>query len=78
MKGQYSVTFDDPERRNEVRLRYLAGETCKEIGAHYGCSESPVRNVLRMMKVDMRGGSNRRRHATHARGEEREEAAQTG
>jgi hypothetical protein len=59
MKGQFSTTFPDRATHEVIRRRYLAGETCRQIGASYGVSDAPVRNVLRFLGVPMRPGGYR-------------------
>lgn len=78
MRGQFSATFDDAAKRDDVRRRYEAGETCEQIAKSYGCSSSPVRNVLRMLKVSIRKGGHRGPARTRPGRQRGQQAASVG
>jgi hypothetical protein len=58
MIGSYSIRLTDDQVDDVVR-RYRAGDPIRVIALHFACSDSVIRNALRLRSVTMRIGGHR-------------------
>jgi uncharacterized protein (DUF433 family) len=58
MNGSYSLRLTD-DQVDDVVGRYRAGDSIRVVALHFACSDSVIRNALRLRSVTMRIGSHR-------------------